>query len=139
MKNFNDFNMSEASDVMNFNRQVIIYLNDNYNFVVETAKALNVGSIDELVSEFIEHLNINRDAYDEEKLSDEAKQQFRFVATQALRDGFFAHAGSVVEDNYLVSLKINEINSFLINSWYNILLTAKGTRGVRLSPAVQIS
>ena len=90
MKHNKSMNMSE---MMNFDRGVVNYINDNYQFIKENAEAC--GNTD-LAKEALEHYNMTVDAFNEIEsyLSKEQKDRFYEVAKRLFKQGYVEHAGN---------------------------------------------
>lgn len=95
MKHQEEMSMSE---LMNFDREVVNYINDNLQFIKENAEAC--GNKD-LASESLEHYNMTVEACNEEEsyLSNEQKERFLFVAKRLFEQGFVEHAGILRSEN----------------------------------------
>ena len=91
MKHQEEMNMSE---LMNFDREVVNFINDNLQFIKENAEACENK---DLATQSLEHYNLIVEAGNEEEsyLSDEQKERFFFVAKRLFEQGFVEHAGSL--------------------------------------------
>jgi ABC-type transporter lipoprotein component MlaA len=91
MKRQEEMNMSE---LMNFNREVVNYINDNLQFIKENAEAVENK---DLASESLNHYKTTVEAYNEEEsyLSKEQEEQFLCVARELFINSFYPHAGSL--------------------------------------------
>jgi len=91
MKHQEEMNMSE---LMNFDREVVNYVNDNLQFIKENAEACENK---DLAAQALEHYNMTVEACSEEEsyLSNEQKERFLFIAKRLFEQGFVEHAGSL--------------------------------------------
>ena len=94
MKHQKEMNMSE---LMNFDREVVNYINDNFQFIKENAESCENK---DLAAVSLEHYNTTVQAFNEEEsyLSDEQKERFLFVAKRLFEQGFFEHAGTLLSN-----------------------------------------
>ena len=87
MKKMNEYDLSNASDVMNFNSEVVRFVNDNLRYMKEVYEELT-----------------GEDCYDYYKLFDEMEyiylneqqiQQFIYVSNFLLNESYYPHAGTL--------------------------------------------
>lgn len=82
------------SDIMNFNRDVVNYINDNLKYIKQ-----EVGSEDpaELAEACLDHYDRTVDAFNdvESFLSDEQKKLFLATAKRLFEQGYVEHAGGL--------------------------------------------
>lgn len=83
MKNLNEYDLSKASDVMNFNREVVNIINDNLRYMKEVYDEITAESCYDYFA-----LNSEIEGY---QLSEAHKQQFLFVANNVLHSLNFMH------------------------------------------------
>ena len=97
MKHNKKMNMCEF---MNFDRDVVNYINDNLGLIKENAEACEN---DDLAVVSLEHYTLTVEGYNEEDefLSASQKERFLFIAERLFRQGFVEHAG--ILNPYLLS------------------------------------
>ena len=93
MKHNKEMNMGE---LMNFDRDVVNYINDNLALIKENAEACEN---DDLAAESLEYYNSTVEAFGEieEYLSKAQKERFLFIAERLFRQGFVEHAGILIK------------------------------------------
>jgi hypothetical protein len=79
-------NLTTAQDVMSFNTEVRIYLQNNLQYIREYAEE------SELLNEIVAHYNTNQELEGNAALDEKQEKQFRYVANEIIENGFFAHA-----------------------------------------------
>lgn len=80
--------------MMNFNQEVVNYINENLSFIKEEA---DTDVPDELAKASLDHYNRATEAFNQEDecLSDEQKELFLSTAKRLFSQGFVEHAGSL--------------------------------------------
>ena len=79
------------SELINFDREVVNYINDNLQFITDNARACENK---DLAAEALEHYNMTV-SEEESYLSVEQNERFLFVAKRLFSQGFVEHSGSL--------------------------------------------
>lgn len=92
MKTNETMNMSE---LINFRKEVVNYINDNLVYIRENAETENIS----MPQASLDHYNRTVDAFcdDEEVLSEMQEIEFLSTAKELFNEGFAAHAGVLSE------------------------------------------
>lgn len=131
MKTIEDMNQTQ---LMNFNSEVVDYVNENFSFVIETHRNLErTMTPAKLAQTFIEHYNETIDAYgqDDAVLSEEQRKQFLYVAETLFTDGFYPHAGSFYHEDEVefgIAKSDEELKSFVSEQYEANLFEGCETR-----------
>lgn len=82
------------SEMDNFNKAIVGYINDNLPWIKELAETTDA---DAMAKASLDHYNATIEAagQDDEALSDEQKEQFLSTAKRLFEQGFVEHAGSL--------------------------------------------
>lgn len=82
------------ADIMNFNQEVVNYINDNLSFIKDEADTDNPS---DLAKAALNYYNRETEAFNEEDeyLSDEQKELFLTTAKRLFDQGFVEHAGGL--------------------------------------------
>jgi len=88
-------NMS-MSEMMNFDREVVNYINDNLEYIKENA----ITNDSDLAKEALNHYNLTVEAFNDEEsfLSEEQEERFYNVAKRLFNQGFVEHAGTLLNN-----------------------------------------
>jgi hypothetical protein len=91
MKNQENMTMS---DMMNFDREVVNYINDNLQYIKENAENNNNN---DLANEALDHYDATVEGYNDEEsyLSSEQRERFLEVAKRLFENGYVEHAGGL--------------------------------------------
>jgi len=74
------------SDMMNFDRDVVNYINDNREWIKSADEAI----------EHYEH-SVQASGEEDDRLSDEQRERFINVAKRLFENGFVEHAGTLIQ------------------------------------------
>lgn len=85
MKKMNEYDLSNASGVWNFNREVVEFINNNLRYMKEVYEELTGEDCYEYYKLSVEI----EDVY----LNEEQIQQFIYVSNFLLKEDYFPHAG----------------------------------------------
>lgn len=87
MEKMNEYDLSNASDVMNFNREVVEFINNNLRYMKEVYEKLTGEDCYEYYKLSVEM----EDIY----LNEQQIQQFIYVSNFLLKEGYYPHAGTL--------------------------------------------